>query len=152
MRFVRSLIALALVSGLATTGCFKHSYTMGAGGNTNGSPKYEKWHAHYFFGMIGEKEVAARDVCPSGNATVKDEVSFVNGLIGSLVGIIYYPSTVEVYCDDGRSASVTVSPETMRSLAEDPATETVIASVDPAKARELAAARTQRAARTHAAR
>ncbi len=141
MRFATGLSVLALVTGLAATGCFKHSYTIGSGGNTSSNPKYEKWHSHYLFGMIGEKDVSAKEVCPSGNATVKDEVSFVNGLIGSLVGIIYYPSTVEVYCDDGRTAKVTVSPETMRSLAEDPLTETVVAGIDQAKAREKHAAR-----------
>lgn len=145
MNTIRNLGAFLLATTLATsalTGCFKHDYTVGTGGNTAHDPAYEKWHNHFFFGMIGEKNVNVREVCPSGNGTVKDEVSFLNGLVGAFVGIVYYPSTVEVYCaDTGKSAEVTLSPAEMKAIASDPRSAEVIESIDPAKARELAAAR-----------
>jgi hypothetical protein len=149
MSILRSFGSVLLIASLATSvsACFKHSYTVGTGGNTSRDATYGKWHSHFLFGIIGEKDVAVRDVCPSGNGTVKDEVSFVNGLVGALVGVIYYPSTVEVFCADngGKAATVTLSPATMREIARDPSTSQVVEEIDPAKARELAEARARSA-------
>jgi Bor protein len=44
--------------------------------------------------------VDVKQYCPSGNATVRNDVTALNGLIGILIGIIYYPTTVEVWCAD----------------------------------------------------
>ena len=144
MTIIRSLGTLFVVAAVASSlaGCMKHSYTVGTGGNTSRDPSYGKWHSHFLFGIIGEKDVAVREICPSGNGTVKDEVSFVNGLVGALVGVIYYPSTVEVFCSDngGKAATVTLSPATMRNIARDPLTHGAVEGIDPAKARELAEA------------
>lgn len=90
------IISLALLCGA----CMHHSYTVG-GGAPNGRVVYERWHAHWLFGIIGEDNVDVNAVCPSGNATVRNDITFVNGLIGALVGVIYYPTTVVVYCADG---------------------------------------------------
>jgi hypothetical protein len=143
MKLIRTFAPVVLATLLATslTGCFKHSYTVGSGGNTSGDAKYSKWHSHFLYGLIGEKDVAIRDVCPSGNGTVKDEVSFVNGLVGALIGLIYYPTTVEVYCAEGGHAEVKLTPKTMRAIASDPVTADVVQGINPAKARELAEAR-----------
>ena len=62
---------------------------------------YSKWHSHWLFAIIGEDNVDVLKVCPSGNATVRNDVSFLNGLVGVIIGIIYYPTTVEVFCDGG---------------------------------------------------
>lgn len=132
------LLAAAALS-MGSVGCFKHSYTIGSGGNVDGTAKYSAWHSHFLYGIIGEKDVNAKEVCPSGNATVKDEVSFVNGIIGSLVGIIYYPTTVEIYCD-GKSASLTIPAATMQAIGRDSATLDVVRALSPEQARELAQA------------
>ncbi len=43
-------------------------------------------------------------MCPSGNATIHEEVSFLSGLVGALIGALtgemYAPTTVEVRSDD----------------------------------------------------
>ena len=123
---------------LAATACFKHSYTVGAGGDLNADPKYDSWESHWFFGIIGEAEIDVKEVCPSGNATVKDKVSFLNGLVGVLIGIVWYPTTVEVYCGAGeRAASLTLSPEQMRRIALRPETIKWAESVSELKAAEL---------------
>jgi hypothetical protein len=141
---LRSFANVVLVATLAlsATACFKHSYTVGTGGNTSHDPQYAKWHSHFLYGIIGEKDVAVREVCPSGNGTVKDEISFVNGLVGALVGIVYYPTTVEVYCaEGGKAAMLTLSPATMRAIASDPKTSEAVVGIDEAQARQLVEAR-----------
>ena len=54
---------------------------------------------HWLFAIIGEDNVDVSKLCPSGNATVRNDVTFINGLIGVLIGIVYYPTTAEVFCD-----------------------------------------------------
>jgi len=110
----KSLRSLVIASALLLGACMHHSYTVGSGA-PNGRVVYEKWHAHWLFGIIGEDNVDVNAVCPSGNATVRNDITFVNGLIGALVGIIYYPTTVVVYCADGPAAgaptSILLTPE-----------------------------------------
>jgi hypothetical protein len=118
-----SLRALFVASALLLGACFHHSYTVGSGA-PNGRIVYEKWHAHWLFAIIGEENVNVNAVCPSGNATVRNDVTFVNGLIGALIGWIYYPTTVVVYCADGPAAgapmSLQLTPEQSRKLVESP--------------------------------
>jgi hypothetical protein len=97
MRTKTMVLGLLAVMVLAT-GCFHHSYTVGNGA-PNGRVVYSKWHSHWLFAIIGEDKVDVSKLCPSGNATVRNDVTFINGLIGVLIGIVYYPTTVEVFCD-----------------------------------------------------
>jgi hypothetical protein len=110
------ILCLSLTVG---AGCFKHMYTVGTGGNVGGSPAYDRWHSHWIFGLFGEDNIDVRTVCPSGNATIKDEHSFLNLVIASLVGVLWYPTSVEIYCD-GRSASLQVSPRALERVGRDP--------------------------------
>ena len=122
----RKILGSILALGLVATGCFKHSYDVGSGGDTQSEPSYDSWHSHWLFGIIGEEEVDVSQECPNGNATVKDRVTFVNALVGILVGVIYYPTTVSVYCaEKGKAAqrrSVELSPEAMKRVALNPKT------------------------------
>lgn len=127
---------LFLAISLGALGCYKHSFTTGSGGDTSSNARYSSWHHHFLLGIIGEKNVDVKSVCPSGNATIKDEVSFVNGLVGALVGIIYYPSTVEIYCD-GKMATLTIPADAMRAIALDPETMLAVRAIAPGKAAEL---------------
>jgi hypothetical protein len=142
MRKITFLAAAAI--GLAATGCFKHSYTTGSGGDTSRDAQYSKWHSHWLFGIIGEEDVNVRQVCTSGNATVKDEVSFVNGVIGALVGAIYYPTSVDVYCDgSSRAAQLTLSPDQLKRIAHNPELVDFTRTLSEQKARDLAVAQRQ---------
>lgn len=146
MRIVNSalLSAAILVSAVSATGCYKHTFTVGSGGNVEAEPTYEVWHSHWLWGIIGDENVDVNKVCPSGNATIKEKTSFVNGLIGGLVGTIYYPTTVEIYCGEGpaapKAASITLSPERLREIALDPAALAAAREVSETKAAELQAA------------
>lgn len=107
--------ALALV---VLAGCFHHSYTVGAGA-PNGRLVYDRWHAHWLLAIIGEDNVDVKTLCPSGNATVRNDVTVVNGIIGALIGVIYYPTTVQVYCaDGGPPTSVNLTPEQSQRLVQ----------------------------------
>ncbi|GEM_PF-657448 len=157
-------VGLSVLAALAAVGCYKHSYTVGSGGNLNADPKYSNgFESHWFFGIIGESEVDIKQVCPSGNATIKDRISFLNGLIGAFIGIVWHPSTVEVYCGEGGAAApaaapaeekpaeaaepaepatskLQLTPEQMRRIAADPRTMEWAMKVSPLKAAELQAA------------
>ena len=55
-------------------------------------------------------------LCPSGNATIHDELSFLNGLVGVLTAGIFTPTTVKIRCDSGRSAEIDLSAEQVRAI------------------------------------
>jgi hypothetical protein len=58
-------------------------------------------------------------MCPSGNATIHEEVSFLNGLVGALTGEIYATTTVEVRCDT-RSADLDFSAADVERIVTSP--------------------------------
>lgn len=134
---MKKTLGLACTLLALAAGCYKHSYTVGSGGNLNAEPKYSSWESHWFFGIIGESEVDVKKVCPSGNATIKDKQSFLNGLVAAFIGIVWAPTTVEVYCAEGKTAAVTVTPEQMRSMALDPQALGWAKEVSSVKAAEL---------------
>jgi len=139
MSKTKNVVALGLSLAFAgmATGCFKHSFTAGTGGNVNGEAAYSKWHSHWLFGIIGETDVNLKEICPSGNATIKDEHTFVNGLIGALIGAVWHPTTVEVYCGEGQAARIELSPEQMRAIAALPEARDFARSISARKAAEL---------------
>ncbi|TPV95770.1 MAG: hypothetical protein B7733_08085 [Myxococcales bacterium FL481] len=114
------LPVLSLAAALVFGGCMKHTYVVGSGAPTDGEPtRSNKWNAHWAFGIVGEPTTNLAEVCPSGNATIKEKISFVNGLIGALVGVVYKPTTVEVWCEGG-SAELELSVEQLRIAAHRP--------------------------------
>jgi hypothetical protein len=116
----RTGLTVAVVAvALFAAACFTHSYTVGSGGNTNNSPAYSHWHGHWIFGWLGNETVNVSSICPSGNATIEDEHTFVNLIVAALIGELYYPTTVNVYCD-GRTASLQLTPEQLRAIGRAP--------------------------------
>jgi hypothetical protein len=133
-----SLAGLVLVVLIGAAGCHRHSFIVGRGGNLDAQPKYSHWHAHWLFGTIGEETVDVKTVCPSGNATIKDRVSFLNALVAVFIGIVYSPTEVEIYCDDsGKVAKVMLTPDQMRKLAVRPELREWIRSEEPELAAKL---------------
>jgi len=78
-------VAAALGLMIITTGCFEHTYTVGQGAPA-GPVVYEEWNNSWLGGLIGEKNLDVTGLCPSGNATIHDEQTFLNGLVGALTG------------------------------------------------------------------
>ena len=129
---------LILVLTLGLGACFQHTYTVGTGA-PEGEIVYKHWHHHWLFGTIRPKLQKNLDVekfCPSGNATIHQEVSFVNGLIDVLIGIIYSPTTVEIRCDDGQLAEVELDGEDIAAIVSDPVFLDVVAEVAPERLEE----------------
>ena len=130
-------VTVALAS---LTACFQHTYTLEKGAFTNGSPKYSKWAHHFVYGLFGKGEVDIQRICPSGNAVIEDYHSFFNMIIGALLGSIWWPTTVDVYCDD-RTAKITLTPEQLRAMGRSAEFEQWVAQLAPEKMNELVAAR-----------
>jgi len=118
---MKKMIGLLLILALAfaLVGCYKHTYNVGAGA-PNGKVVYEKWHSHWFFGIIGVTELDIKEICQSGDATIHDEVSFLNGLVGAFVGIIYYPTTATIQCKGGNRAELDLTTDQMAKIVTDP--------------------------------
>jgi len=81
-------------------GCYRHAYDVGTGA-PNGHLVYDHWEHKFIFGLANanNKHLDVKKSCPSGNATVKDQISFLNGLVGFLTVGIYTPTNVMVHCD-----------------------------------------------------
>jgi hypothetical protein len=113
------LIVIVAVACVCATSCWKHTYTVGAGA-PEGQQVYKKWHHHFIFGLIGDKTVDVTTLCASGNATVKDQHSFVNQIIQALTLGIYGPTTVRVLCDDGKQTKLELTGEQVSEIVHDP--------------------------------
>ena len=116
-RFVAIACMMALLA--MTAGCMKHTYDAGAGA-PRGTVVYDKWESHWLFGIIGETQIDLKDVCPSGNATIHDEVDFLTGLVGALVGIVYRPSKVTIRCDEKTTSELELDRDTVAAIVNDP--------------------------------
>lgn len=119
--FLATLFAFALA--ISATGCFQHTYELGTGA-PDGDIVYKHWHHHWLFGLIRpdlQKTLDVDKFCPTGNATIHQETSFVNGLIDVLIGVIYSPTTVTITCDEnGAQTEVEISSEQAARIVADP--------------------------------
>jgi hypothetical protein len=104
---------------LSTAACYEHTYNTGAGA-PNTPVVYQSWRNHWLGGLISpDQEIAIAEMCPSGNATIREEVSFLNGLVSALTGEIYATTTVEVRCDT-RSADLDFSAADVERIVTSP--------------------------------
>ena len=99
---VATLAAMAagLVSAMTSTGCLKNTYVtnlpMGGGIYTQKAP-------FYLWGLVGEKTVDLRQVCPNGVTWFQNRQQFGDGLLSLITLGIYDPITIEVRCAGGQS-------------------------------------------------
>ena len=114
----RMMAAIGLV--VVAAGCFEHTYTVGAGAPA-GPVVYDEWRNYWLGGLIGEHTHELREICPSGNATIHDEQTFLNGLAGVLTSGIYTPTTVTIRCSTGQSAQLQLSRKEVISILSAPA-------------------------------
>ena len=116
---VLAIMAMAVFS----VGCFKHTYTVGSGASTAGTPRLSEWRHFFIGGLIGSAEVDVRAVCPSGNATIVNYHGFLQMLISYIVlgGWLWQPTTVEVYCNEsGTTSQVVIPAETLNAFVHSP--------------------------------
>lgn len=138
----KARISVLVLGALLSVGCMKHEYVVGTGAPNGGTPAYKKWGHHFLFGLVNGVYVDIKGVCPSGNARILEKTTFVNGLVRYLAwgGAIYSPTTVQVWCGDGSTADVELTPEQVKTVAESPQTVAWVESFDPDLAERLAAA------------
>lgn len=130
---MKKALSLLVILGfcLSLAGCYTHLYDVGDGA-PNGKEVYKKWSNHFLLGIIGDNKYDINDICPSGNATVKDEMTFVNGLVSMLTfGIIYNPTTVTILCDSKKAATLDISAEKVAAIVMHPSFPDYVAQVAP---------------------
>ncbi len=114
----RAVLGLGLV--MVATGCFEHTFTVGQGAPT-GPVVYREWQSQWLGGLIGERNLDSGALCPSGNLTIHDEQSFLNGLVSVLTAGIYTPTTVTIRCDTGQSVDVALTEGEVTAILAAPA-------------------------------
>jgi len=135
-------ILAASALALTLTGCLQHTFSIGAGAPESSDQVYKNWHHHWLFGLIRsehQEQLDLADYCPSGNATLHEETSFVNGLVDVLTWFIYSPTTVTILCDDGTQAEIALSAEDVSRVLHHPRFPELVADVAPLRLAEAEA-------------
>ena len=114
---VRGMTMMGLLVVFA--GCYEHTFTVGQGAPT-GPVVYSEWHNSWLGGLIGERNLDIDQMCPSGNATIHDEQSFLNGLVAALTAGIYTPTEVKIRCDRGRPVGLDLDEGEVMSILSAP--------------------------------
>jgi len=65
---------------------------------------HKPWVATWVFGLVPATPIDVSKECPNGIATVETQMSFPNGLVHLLVGVIYSPRDVKIVCAAGRAS------------------------------------------------
>lgn len=137
---MRTRLCVCLVVAAICQGCMQHTYKIGTGAPEDAPVVYKHWQHHWLFGLIRpklQKELDVARVCPSGNATVHEEMSFVNGLVDILTTFIYAPTTVTITCDDGTSVEVELSEDDVARITTDPRFIQLVVDVAPERLADL---------------
>ena len=133
---------------LPLAGCFQHTFTIGTGA-PDGEQVYKAWHHHWLFGLIRpefQHNVLVSELCPSGNATIHKEKTFLNGLIDILTWFIYSPTTVTITFGDGSEVSVDLDAEEVAEIVTDPLFLEIVAETMPERLADVRAAAEGRSA------
>lgn len=134
---MRTMVRGTLLLGvLVATGCYEHTFTVGAGAPT-GPVVYSEWHSSWLGGLIGERNIDVDEICPSGNATIHDEQSFLNGLVSALTAGIYTPTEVKIRCDTGQSVEIGLDEGELMTILTAPAFHERVEQVLPARLTEV---------------
>jgi len=101
MTKVGRVLTLAAVC-LAASGCYHQVIQTG---RTPGSTVIHKpWVTTWIFGLVPAQPIDVSRECPNGVATVETQMSFLNGLVNWLIGIVWSPRDVKITCAAGRAS------------------------------------------------
>jgi hypothetical protein len=137
---------LAVMIALASSGCYKYMVKTGAGGNTRGEPTKSTWQHHLIDGLIGEGAVDIAAVCGSADATVTIERTVVDSILVGMTGMLWNPSTINVYCGN-KVASVELDSDQTERVARSEAFRVGVIETAPERLAELDTALATSAAR-----
>ncbi len=112
-------VLLAALTVTLLGGCYNVSYAT----RLAGSGTYREDRGDFFFwGLVGEKTIDMKAMCPQGVSRWKSEQTFVDGLLGLVTLGIYIPRHVIVECAGGKAWNITVDRDGTRvSAIEAPA-------------------------------
>jgi hypothetical protein len=135
------------VLGVAAAGCYHHSFTVGAGA-PGGALVHDEWRHHWLWGLVDpDSDLELRQVCPSGDATIEGEVTFLNGLVHVLTSGIYTPTTVRVRCSGTRAElDLELDADEVARIVEDPVFLLWVSHVVPEHLATAAAVQSHRTA------
>ena len=139
-RATAMFLTLALLPVLA--GCFEHTTTVGAGA-PHAPAVYDHWEHFWLGGLIGHTRVDVARTCPSGDATIESEQTFLNGLVSALTGGIYTPVSLRIRCADGRRTDLGLTSEEVERIVRDERFLDWVAAELPERAEEVARAQLQ---------
>jgi hypothetical protein len=113
------LRAMACLVALATaTGCYTVRFQSSL---PPGGDRYEEKGHFFLWGLVGEKEVDLKKLCPAGPSRWQNQQNFGDGVLGFVTLGIYIPRTVNVECTVARAGAVDVDPALLAQLAADTA-------------------------------
>lgn len=103
-RWLTRTMAVGLLA-LSLGGCFHSTFLNGGDGAGAPSPMYtERWYHGAVLGLVDlSGPVGLDEVCPSGWTRIDTSTSFLNGIVEGLVGGLYSPQTVTIYCKGGQA-------------------------------------------------
>jgi hypothetical protein len=89
------------VAMLLLAGCYTVSYRT----NLTGNEQFKEERGDFFlWGLVGDKTVDLKALCPQGASRWKSQQTFVDGLLGLITIGIYIPRHVTVECSGGAVA------------------------------------------------
>lgn len=92
--------AALLAAAFLATGCYTTRFQSNL---APGGAKYEEKGNFFLWGLVGEKEVDLKKLCPAGAARWQNQQTFVDGLLGFITIGIYIPRTINVECTAGKA-------------------------------------------------
>jgi hypothetical protein len=95
--------AAMLAATFLATGCYTTRFQSNL---APGGAKYEEKGNFFLWGLVGEKEVDLKKLCPAGASRWQNEQTFVDGLLGFITIGIYIPRTIEVECTAGKAGAL----------------------------------------------
>ncbi len=97
------LVGGALLALLALSSCYTVSYQT----QKPGSGTYREERGDFFlWGLVGEKTVDLKALCPDGPSRWRSQTTFVDALLGIVTLGIYIPRHVTVECASGTAWDV----------------------------------------------
>jgi len=132
-----TLMSAALL--LVLTGCYEHTFTVGAGA-PSAPVAYDHWENFWLDGLIGHTKMDLEEMCPSGNATVEVNQTFLNGFVRVLTVGIYAPTTIKIRCETGRRSDLELSSEDVQRIVLDERFLEVVEATMPERLEEVIAA------------
>ncbi len=90
----------AFVLAVLLSSCATQRFDINAPVGPSGEPALDTSQAFFVGGIGQEAMIDAAEVCGGARnvASVKTEMSFIDGLLAGLTGSVYSPRTARVYC------------------------------------------------------